>query len=234
MIISRKNKFIFISIPKTGTTSVESSLQHLKTIPLSREILPHSSERRYCLNVGATVDYSPYLSWIGPERKMIPKHITLKELKKNCIDSLDNYFSFTFVRNPWERELSAYFYRIKMVKYWKESAIKKSSKWYDVYKNYSNSLSRCNTFSDWIADKAYMENTQLSWAKDVSFIGRFENLQDDFDIICDKIGIPRQKLPHKNKSQHKHYTKYYDDETKQIVAEKYAKDIEYFGYKFGE
>ena len=156
-----------------------------------------------------------------------------KYLKDRVAENLKGYV-FTFSRNPWDRLVSAYFY-LRQGGY-----ITKDKIDYDKY------LSHYSTFEDMVLNwndnlfnqLHFME--QYKWICDSNgelipdFIGRFENLQEDFDIVCDKIGIPKQKLPHKNKSKHKHYTEYYNDETRQIVAEKYAKDIEYFGYKFEE
>ena len=68
--------------------------------------------------------------------------------------------------------------------------------------------------------------------KEFDFIGRYENLQQDFDHVCDSIGIPRRILPHANKSRRKPYWKYYNTKTRDIVAEIFREDIEYFGYEF--
>ncbi|NDB30230.1 hypothetical protein EB155_09620, partial [archaeon] len=122
---------------------------------------------------------------------------------------------FTFVRNPWDKIVSQYHYNRHKFGF-KDSTFKEYVKAWDSGKQIS-------TFSS--LNLHYID-------EELDFIGRFETLQQDFNIVCDNIGIPRQQLPHENKSKHKHYTEYYDDETKQIVAEKYARDIEYFGYKF--
>ena len=70
--------------------------------------------------------------------------------------------------------------------------------------------------------------------KEKTYIIRFENLQQDFNFVCGKLSIEKIKLPHKNKTKHKHYTEYFDDETKATVAERYLDDIQYMNYKFGE
>jgi hypothetical protein len=74
----------------------------------------------------------------------------------------------------------------------------------------------------------------INTALPMDFMGKFENLQEDFNFVCDSLGINRQELPIKNKSNRKHYIEYYDDETRETVGAHYAEDIERFGYQFGQ
>ena len=143
--------------------------------------------------------------------------------------SIKEYFSFCLVRNPWDRLVSVFHYLQN------GGRNNKDAKRGEILKDY-NFQSFVHNFS--FEKFSYVHfKPQMHFIKSVDnfdYIGRLENLQNDFNTICDKIGIPQQQLPHKNKSHHKHYTEYYDEETREIIAQKYAKDIEYFGYEFGE
>jgi hypothetical protein len=147
-------------------------------------------------------------------------HVPLFELKNvypNVYENKSDYFKFGFTRNPWERLVSAWKYAFVSMRiscYGKVSFRKFIKEYIDV----------------WLG----VEMNTLDFCDGCDFIGKFENLQEDFDTICDKIKIPQQKLSHINKTKHRQYAEYYDEETKSIVAEKYAKDIEYFGYEFRE
>jgi len=144
-----------------------------------------------------------------------------------------NYFSFSFVRNPWDLRLSRYFY-LKNI----EVPMKKQRG-----EIYDEKILQTNNFKEWCkvgswfpaefnGQYQFMCNREGKFA--VNFVGKYENLQSDFDHVCDELNLPRKNLPKINSTNHKRYTEYYDDETREIVAEKYAKDIEYFGYEFGE
>ena len=64
------------------------------------------------------------------------------------------------------------------------------------------------------------------------YVIRFENLQEDFNKLCDKIGYERMELPHLNKTKHKEYWEYFDPETNDIFMERYGDDVENLGYTF--
>jgi hypothetical protein len=163
------------------------------------------------------------------------------------VDLTDLNYIFTFVRNPYERLLSRYSHLCRRIIELDNGAkLQPTAQDKNLLNFFSGNPIKLDQFkiNDFVkfTQKVYDDHWEPQFdkierqvgAENVDFIGKFENLQEDFNTICDKIGIPKQQLPHKNKSKHKHYTEYYDEETKQIVAEKYAKDIEYFGYDFGD
>lgn len=198
MPISHTHKFVFVHIPKTGGSSIEKFFNMYGVD-----------------NKGNNTVFNSDIMFGNDSQ-----HFTYKKILEKSNKNLLTYFSFSFVRNPWSREVSEFFWR----KSWDTELTNYTFKDYILF--YNNKTCHGLPQNTFVLDK---DGKQL-----VDFIGKFENLQEDFDIICEKIGIPKKKLPYSNKSKHKHYTEYYNNETKQIVAEKYAKDIEYFGYKFGE
>ena len=157
-----------------------------------------------------------------------------------CIEDRANInFSFSFVRNPFDRLVSAWrcaWVTRKRVssKRWLETPISRDFTRFVkdfVVKETDFDFFRWSHVMPFTDPRMKLFNSDGE--KLLSFIGKLESYQEDFNSVCDRIGISQQQLPHLNQTKHKHYTEYYDDETREIVAEKYAKDIECFGYKFG-
>jgi chondroitin 4-sulfotransferase 11 len=193
-MIDHKNKFIFIHIPKTGGSSIES------------------------------IFYPSIITKTGICKDIPNKHYTLDSLLKNEEINLGNFFSFSFIRNPWDKVLSHYLFFFK-------GGFDHHGSFFNFVKYYCDTDHKGWKNNDFLPQFDYLS---LDDSLAINFIGKFENLQEDFDEVCDRIGISRKQLPITNKTERKHYAEYYDEKTKQIVAEKYAKDIEYFGYEFGE
>jgi hypothetical protein len=83
-----------------------------------------------------------------------------------------------------------------------------------------------------------MEGNIHDWITDGSgniildYVARFERLEEDWRIICNRIGVDAIPLPHENRSERVHYREYYDQETRDQVAKRFSWSIEQFGYEF--
>jgi chondroitin 4-sulfotransferase 11 len=137
-----------------------------------------------------------------------------------------NRFTFSIVRNPWDRTVSLYKYIVK-----------------------KGVLGLSNlSFKDWVIETYVHKNPmvnnsyrifmpQLNWISDmegniiVDFVGKFENLDEDFKIIAQKCH-KNVKLPHINSTGKHNYRDYYDEDTKEIIRRWYMDDIERFNYSF--
>jgi len=56
----------------------------------------------------------------------------------------------------------------------------------------------------------------------MGFVGRFEHFADNLQFVLTCIGIEGAGIVHLNRSEHQHYTEYYTERTKKIIARKYA------------
>jgi hypothetical protein len=148
--------------------------------------------------------------------------------------NLLNYFKFTIVRNPWDRVVSAYFFL-------QQGGMNRWDKEF-----YELELKKYSTFEQFVCEwlvkpeniiKHHHFEPQIDFITDkynkvkLDFIGYLENIDEDFEYICNKMKI-QATLQNSNKSNRNNYQDYYSDETKAVVAEVYKQDIELLGYDF--
>src|SRR6266496_1006908 len=146
----------------------------------------------------------------------IKKHSTLAEYRDALgNEQFRNLYKFTCVRNPWDRMVSYYFTPTQSPETWNRKKFRKII---------SSALS--------VADYLRLDKDEEDPFANVDYIMRFENLVDDFRTVCKALNISPATLPQYNRSNREHYSKYYDDELRDLVSARFAAEIERFGYAF--
>jgi hypothetical protein len=148
----------------------------------------------------------------------IKKHSKLAEYKAALGEvEFGGLYKFTCVRNPWDRMVSLYFTPTQDIGAWDRKKFRKLI---------SKALA--------VADYLWLDKGEKDPFDNVDYVLRFENLADDFRTVCGTLGISPTTLPQYNRSSRDHYSKYYDDELRELVHARFAAEIERFGYSFEE
>jgi hypothetical protein len=213
MLISHRHRFIFIHVDKAAGSSLQDALA------------PFADN-------GAVSRVRKRLMLLGPVNRIsglhrfvqFSQHAAAEEVRR-CLPAAQYsaYFKFGFVRNPWDRLVSRYHY------------LKRNTS--HRHSRLVNAMSGFPEYVRWEMDRNMRLTHQHAYLCDkegrliVDFVGRFENLRDDFVRATEKIGITTS-LPHLNATESKDYRKFYTPELRDTVADFYKRDIELFGYDF--
>lgn len=221
MAISYRHRFIFIHVPKVAGISITEALRpyadpsRLVYVPLLLKAL-----KRILTNYRGLTRY--HLTPMGMKRDVTHRvvHAKAKELKEDLPrDVFEGFHKFAFVRNPWDWQVSTYYYNLQI----------RQDKLFKSFGSFENYL-------DWRVRNKFLESQKEFLVSDsgeilVDFIGHFETLHEDFETVCNRLGI-ESNLPHENRSTHRDFREYYTPHAKALVAEAFKGDIEFFGYQF--
>ena len=216
MLLSLKYNFLYVHLAKTGGTSVRATLNRYRW----RD--PYYWPAYVCSRISSLTGHK-----IGCKLPRHAKAICAYEMLPREV--YDQLFKFAFVRNPWDLQVSSY-HHIKR----ERPHLMRGHEDFESFLRWKLDPERPYQYhidtsierqSDYVVD--------LHGKVIVDFIGRFENLADDFAHICDRVGIKAPPLAHKRKARDRQsYQKYYTDETAALVAKHFKADIEMFGYSF--
>jgi hypothetical protein len=207
MLISHKHKFIFIAIPKTATHAIRFAL---------RPQMGENDLEQVSLFQNKKLPYEGISN-------LDHGHIKCTEIMPILGDTIWNtYFKFAIVRNPFDRFISyvAFIHRNNP-----QFKINPSPFLYNAIINkqtHKHILFKPQT------DFIYNEKGKLM----IDYVGRYENLQESYNYIANRLGIPSHTLEVVNTSIRNSYIDYFDEELKKFVLNFYRSDLENFNYLY--
>ncbi len=146
----------------------------------------------------------------------------------------NDYFTYAFTRNPWDRLASAWFYLRQ------KTEDKYDGDWAVFLKQYDD----FNVFvAEWLCSenvaKHYVFAPQHLFICDkfgavsLDYVGKLETLESDFRDVARRLKS-NATLPKLNKSKNKDYRTLYNDKSVEQVAEVYKRDLQLFDYSFAD
>lgn len=217
-ILLREYRAIYIPVPKVACTSFKAAFAQLLGLRLDK----------------AQGD---------PHRRWFPSPVPIESLQGYLYAG---FFRFGFVRNPWDRLVSCY-----------RDKIRNEAEGYTQFTirpGVANCLARFDSFVAGMPFDAFVDavaaipdsgadehfrsqHTFLTNRKGeltADFVGRYERLAEDFDVVRERTGLPALELPRLQAARRfARYAPYYTARTRQVVADRFGQDVAMFGYEFG-
>jgi len=214
MILAKDKRFIFIHVPKAAGTSVHSALSlHDVFFPARGQNL--AGRRAFAEKNGLPAAAADLHVHSGA---------------KNFIAALgreayDGYYSFAFVRNPWDVAVSWFHYRLinpTVAGHAEAEAAGTFAKYVDRMLSGPEGPRLVGLQHPLLIDDA--------GALAVTFLGRFESLAVDFATVKQHLGITTLELDHFNQSYHAAWPQLYTPATFAVVGRLVERDAALFGY----
>lgn len=239
--LTNKKIIIFIHIPKSSGTNLRKQFLKINSNNFFNKKILKSNKKENFEKMPIHYDFVN----------------NLKESYDEIISNRDKYFIFSIVRNPWDRIVSFYKHALRDIcsftnyfynfNYNSLEEIKKISinHFYETKKDL-NLKEFLNFYENYYRydNRDYLKisnKTQLSWLKRKDKgnlipdkIYKFENLKELKKDLLEMFDIEIDLNQKANTTSHQHYSKYYDEELKNLIYERFKEDIEYFKYEFEE
>ena len=197
--INHDLKAIFIHNHKSGGTYISYMLH--KYYGFKNYYLRRPDHDNFCLNKKKSTKYINYENRI---HGVLVYYMTSPDLNKKMNmtpHKWATYYKFAFIRNPYDKLVSAWYH---------------INRFNIPFKNYFNLINTCNDVEYMHMFLPQIRNIINTTGRIyINYLGKFETLEDDFQIILKNIGIKNiihetdKKL---NKRDHKPFYEYYDQE----------------------